>query len=414
MLPWKRRGNFESNSPQRTHTHRVARPSVEALDMRLLMAAAPVLGIAGIKSRVTAAVQSLLATNVTPGMAVAITDRGRVVFARGYGSANLATGAPVTARTGFNLASVTKTFTAEAVLLLYQDPSLIKKQGIRSLKLDVPISTYLSNEIDPSGIDFVLPSQWNKVTVRELLNMSSGIPVDPANAGGGNSGVPWYVYVDEMNPTLRFQPGTKYLYSNVNFWLLGELIEQLSGETYERFVTRELLQPLGMKNTTFLVNDTVAGEATGYTFNSSTNQWSALAPGRYSTGQWNFSAGEIVSTAADMGIYISTLSARKLLKPATYALMWQRTPLRPYEGTGTAVPGLGWDDADSIEDTSQGRVVSKDGGVPGYRSRVSLFLDQRVGITVLLNAEISESALQDSIHAIDLAVSDRAGKSVRT
>jgi CubicO group peptidase (beta-lactamase class C family) len=71
-----------------------------------------------------------------------------------------------------------------------------------------------------------------------------------------------------MNQSLLFAPGTEYLYSNVNFWVLGEPVEQLSGETYEHFVTNEILRPLGMKETTFLVNDTAPGDATGYSYST--------------------------------------------------------------------------------------------------------------------------------------------------
>ena len=108
-----------------------------------------------------------------------------------------------------------------------------------------------------------------------------------------------------------------------------------------------------------------------------------------------------------MARYMGGRFGSQVLKPATLKLnaMWTPTHLTPFDATGTAETGLGWDDASSIETTDQGLVVSKDGGVAGYRSRISLFLDQRIGIAILCNSEVSDAARLDStIEAIDSAV----------
>ena len=131
-----------------------------------------------------------MAQDHIPGMAISVTYKGRVLLTKGYGSADLATGTPMTARTLMEVASVTKTITAEAVLLLVQDPRLIKEPGIRRLNLDAPISDYLKDQ----GA-FHLPVTWDNVTTRELLNMSSGIAppaLDPQ--------IPWYDVINASAP----------------------------------------------------------------------------------------------------------------------------------------------------------------------------------------------------------------------
>ena len=231
------------------------RPSVEGMDAVADGGGDPPTA-AYIAARIEPTVKQFMAQEQIPGMAVAVTYKGRVVLTKGYGMANIATGAPVTAKTLFAVGSVSKTFAGEAVLLLAQKPSLIKEPGIRSLNLDAPIGNYLK---DQGG--FHLPATWANLTTRELLNMSSGIPFpesDPA--------IPWYDVINASAPNdLAFQPGTQFLYSNTNTWLEGELVSQLSGQTYYQFVTRYILHPLGMSHTTFLGADPLLpGQATGY------------------------------------------------------------------------------------------------------------------------------------------------------
>ncbi|HKM51776.1 MAG TPA: serine hydrolase domain-containing protein, partial [Isosphaeraceae bacterium] len=209
-----------------------------------------------VAARIGPIVQQYMTQEQIPGMAVAVTYRGRVVLTKGYGMADLSTGAPVTPKTQFSVGSVTKAFTGEAVLLLAQRPSLIKEPGIKSLNLDAPIGNYLR---DQGG--FHLPATWANLTTRELLNMSSGIPFPESDPP-----IPWYDVINASAPNdLAFQPGTQFLYSNTNTWLAGELVSQLSGQTYEQFVTDHLLHPLGMSRTTFLGPDPLLpGQATGY------------------------------------------------------------------------------------------------------------------------------------------------------
>ena len=303
------------------------------------------------------------------------------------------------------MASVTKTFTAEALLLLIQKPRLIKEAGAHRLNLDAPISKYLK---DQGG--FHLPSTWANLTTRQLLNMSSGMPdaeLDPQ--------VPWYDVIKTSAPNiLEFQPGTQYLYSNASTWLVGEMISQLSGQTYQQFVTRNILRPPGMTHTSFIGPEPLLpGQATGYEFVNGR----FVRPSTYASTDWSYASGSIVSTAQDMARYLTGLEKREILSPAMYKVMWTPTslPMHGVSPTDIATPGLGWADDDSIHvDPTAGHVVTKSGGAYGYTAQASLFLDQGYGISVLCNTNSPPPFLvipEAIVNAVDAAIVGISGPS---
>ena len=160
-----------------------ARPEAEALDSRLLMASANLLAdttaSSDLSDRVAQVLKPYFDQDQIPGISVAIVTDGQVALAQGYGLSNVATGAPVAADTRFDIGSVTKTFTAIGVLLLYQE-----SQGTsHPLDLNAPISEYLNNTRS-----FKLPRKWSGVTTMELLDMTSGI-------GNGPGNQPWQAQV---------------------------------------------------------------------------------------------------------------------------------------------------------------------------------------------------------------------------
>src|SRR5579885_3614571 len=204
-----------ADPPQR-RSRRSAQPKVEPLHPRLLMAAGhPAVSDAAAPSdladRVALALQPYFAQGRFPGISVAIVNDGQVALARGYGLSDVAAGSPVQADTRFDIGSVTKTFTALGVLLLYQEA----RGTSHPLDLDAPIGQYLHQTRS-----FKLPRRWSHLTTRELLAMTSGI----TDVGGNR---PWQ---DQVRSSARipflYAPGTETSYSDTNYNLLGELIEQ--------------------------------------------------------------------------------------------------------------------------------------------------------------------------------------------
>jgi D-alanyl-D-alanine carboxypeptidase len=348
------------------------RPEAEALDSRLLMASGSVGTAAAtvspdISDRVAQALKPYFDKNEIPGIAVAVVTDGQVALAQGYGLSNVSTGKEVTADTRFGIGSVTKTFTALGVLLLYQ-----QSQGTsHSLSLDAPISQYLHNEKA-----FKLPPKWSQITTRELLAMTSGI----RNIGTSQ---PWQTQLNSIaKDPLLYAPGTKTNYSNADYYLLGELIEQWTGEKYGTFIKDQVLEPLGMSGTEELgQSPTVPNQAVAYG-SARHGKWPKI---KAQNGPENYAAAGMVSTARDMATYTTALLSGRLLDAATYQLMWTSnpSPLSGVESLSDASRGLGWDTA---IDTSAGVTeVIKGGQVPGYSTELILYPSTDSGVFVSFN-----------------------------
>lgn len=311
----------------------------------------------------------------TPGLSVAVYEDGSVVLAQGYGLANVATETPVTATTPFEIGSVTKTYTSLALLLLQDNPSLIQKPGITSFNINNPIGDYLS--ADPAD-DFTLPSTWAPITSEQLLYMTSGIHDESSNT------LPWQQILERAaNLPLDFTPGNLYEYSDTNFMLLGELIQQLTGVPYDQFLAANVLGPLGLAQTTVREDNwTPTGQATGYdSYDSASGTW--LVPSLYRPGSSSNSSGAISTTAQDAGTYLEALMQGAILNPSTYAMMWTPMSLTVWNPPPTtATPGLGWD---SITGSGADLMYAKNGGLPGFAAEYVLFPNQGIAVAVMAN-----------------------------
>ena len=369
---------------------RRARPEAEALDSRLLMTSGSLAipdatASSNLSARVAQALQPYFAQDKFPGISVAVVTDGQVALAQGYGISNVATGSHVQDDTRFDIGSLTKTFTAIGVLLLYQE-----SQGTsHPLNLDAPIGHYLHNTKS-----FTLPSRWSQVTTRELLDMTSGIP----EVGSAR---PWQAQVAAIaRDPLLFTPGTKSMYSDTNYDLLGELIEQWTGETYGTFLENQILEPLGMSETQELgQSPTVANQAVGY--NAPRNgRWPRAA---VQNGPAMYAAAGMVSTAQDMATYMTALLSERILNPTTYALMWSATPTPEYgvNPPVDAMRGLGWDTVTHKSDGDE--VVAKGGQVPGYMSELVLDPTTDSGVFVSFNANFTGSRNPNGVTGLEVA-----------
>src|SRR5436190_545264 len=174
-----------------------------------------------------------LKRNNAPAISLAILKDGKVIKAKGYGVANMELKVPATAETVYQLASVTKQFTATAVMLLVE-------QG--KVRLTDPIAQHVNG----------LPATWSNITVRHLLSMTSGLKdylnIVPPSRGRGDFTYEQIVDLVRDEP-VNFAPGERYQYSNSNYILLAMLIRSLSGKTYDSFLAERVWGPLGMRAT---------------------------------------------------------------------------------------------------------------------------------------------------------------------
>jgi D-alanyl-D-alanine carboxypeptidase len=217
-----------------------------------------------------------------PGLSLAVVRGGVVILARGYGFANLEMNVRVTPETVFQIGSPTKQFTATAVMMLAEEG----KVG-----LGESIARYQEG----------LPARWNGVTVRHLLDHTSGIKsfTSLPDVMARLTFLP--TSRDEIlalvaDEPLEFAPGERYAYNNTGYYLLGHIIEQASGQPYGDFLHGRIFAPLGMDATRVNnMDDILPHRASGYVW--AENRWWNARP---TSMTWAFSAGALVSTVLDL------------------------------------------------------------------------------------------------------------------
>jgi CubicO group peptidase (beta-lactamase class C family) len=311
------------------------------------------------------------------GGAVAVSMDGRQVFSRGYGLANLETATPVGGDAVFRIGSLTKQFTAAAVLLLVQDGRL---------QIDDPAAKYLPE----------LPRD-DPTTLRQLLNHTSGIADYVGRPGfERETMVPHttdqlVAYVTAQTPLHLFPPGTQWRYSSSNYILAGAIVERVSDMPLGRFLETRIFDPLGMTQTALDdEHDVVPHRATGYDRTahgfSNARQISMTVP---------FAAGAIRSTPHDLLLWTEALSHGRVLKPAALRLM--TTPARLNDGS-PAMETLP-DGGRRPVSYGMGLFVGGDparpdlwheGAIDGFTSHLGLFGRTDFAVAVLVNTSPNE------------------------
>ncbi|MDF2709483.1 MAG: class beta-lactamase-related serine hydrolase [Nonomuraea muscovyensis] len=255
-----------------------------------------------------------------PGLSAVVTRGDRVVHAAGYGHDS--DGRPVTADTPMRIASVSKSFTAMAVM------TLVDKGTVA---LDDPVAEHLPEVrlADPRA---------GRITVRHLLNQTSGLSDTTTDIGALEDATSLRDYVGRLGATtLRADPGTRWEYCNVNYNLAARLVEVVSGRSFGDYLRERVFGPLGMRSSA--VSDREVRPADGY--NSVFGLWRPRPelPAFLDGG----GSGGVVSTAADMGRWLITQTGngRRLVRPESLAVMHAPSEVHAY--------GMGWGIDDETE-----------------------------------------------------------------
>lgn len=307
---------------------------------------------------VDAIVQKLIAAKSVPGVGVAVVKDGNVVVAKGYGLADIDGGVAANESTVFQIASVTKQFTATGVMMLVETGKL---------KLEDTLGKYVRD----------VPQKWSGVTLRQLLNQVSGIPNYPPDKLINNKSYTkseLLAVVKDVPP--RFEPGTQWEYSNTNYFLLGMVIEKASGKSYPDYMLERIFKPLGMTSTVINTSGLKIGNAAvGYSFGDGV--WKKVL---YVDPSQPFAAGAVVSTAADMAKWALAQGDARLLKKTSWDQIWASGKLP--DGRETRY-GFGWQLA-NIGETSY---LNHGGGIPGFSSFIARFPNDNLTVVVLVNGE---------------------------
>lgn len=307
---------------------------------------------------IDALVNKALADKAAPSAAIAVVKDGKVVLTKSYGQADVDAKAAADENTLYQLASVTKQFTATAIMMLAEDGKLSVNDTLGKHLTDAPAA-------------------WRGVTIRQLMNQVSGIP--SYTEGGKLNREKIYSSAEILglvkDTPMVFPAGERFHYSNTNYYLLGMIIEKVSGKSYPDFMKDRIFKPLGMTNTA--VNTTglkLKNAAIGHAMES--GSWKK----RFTEDPSQpWAAGAIVSTASDMAKWALAQGDTKLLKKASWDEIWASAKLTD----GSSSPyGFGWR-AGNFGDTS---FWNHGGSIAGFQSHITRFPNENLSVVVLANS----------------------------
>jgi CubicO group peptidase (beta-lactamase class C family) len=319
-----------------------------------------------------------------PGVSVGIVHDQDLIWSKGYGFADLAKKTPATAATDYRIASLSKLFTATAILQL---------RDAGKLQLDDPVAKWLP-EFAPAHVDAGSPV----ITIRHLLTHTSGLPREVDGTYWNDLKFPSR---EEMEKLLNSAgvvgpPEKDWKYSNVALSLAGYVVEKASGEPYADYVTRHVLQPLGMTSTYVIPPRELKTLATGY---------GRRVPGKprrvegFLDAAYMVPAASLASTVEDLARFAQlqfrnesasaaaasaasaavTSESAQILKASTLREMQRAQWVEPDWKSGW---GLGWGVSRRDDQTR----IGHGGAVPGHRTQITLIPAQKFGVIVLTNA----------------------------
>lgn len=300
--------------------------------------------------------------NRTVGLVAAVVRGSDTLLLKAYGKANLEWDVPMTTDAMFEVGSLAKQFAAAAILQL---------RDAGALTLEDPITRWLP-DLDVGG---------RTITLRHLLSHTSGIhPFSEATAWEENWFLPRFPR-DSAARLLALSPfqyptGEAQAYSNSGFWLLGLVVEKVSGLSYEEYLQQRIFGPLGMTRSMYCNSSAnVARRAHGYSVGNGTIRRAPMI-----SYTWVFAPGAVCSTAGDLVTWLQALHGGRVLSAASYAEMTTRSRL--LDGTPVQY-GLG---IKVGEDYRGLRYIGHGGTAPGFRADAAWYPEARLAVVVLMNS----------------------------
>jgi D-alanyl-D-alanine carboxypeptidase len=319
-----------------------------------------------LRNQIDGIAHHVLETTGVPSASLAVVKDGKTAYLQAYGEARLDPRTPSQPQMRYSIGSISKQFTAAAILLLAEEGKL---------SLDDPVSKYVPDL-----------TRGNEVTIRELLSHTSGyqdfwpqdyvppLMLQPVTADG--------IMDRWARKPLDFDPGTKWQYSNTNYVIAGVIVEKVSGEPLLQVLGQRIFSPLGMRSVADTnENKLPPTDPSGY-FRYAIGP---LHPAPKEGKGWMFAAGELAMTAEDLAKWDISMIQETVLKPASYREMETEVLLK--NGVGTRY-GLG------VQVMSLGghRVLEHGGEVSGFTAENIVMPDDGMAIVVLTNQDAAEAA----------------------
>jgi D-alanyl-D-alanine carboxypeptidase len=314
----------------------------------------------------TAQIDSIIRKQVADkqiiGVSVGIMQNDKVVFARGYGSADVETKRPVTTSTMFAIGSVTKQFTCSALLKLQEE---------HKLSLSDPVAKY-----------FPQLTRAKNITLIDLGGHLSGYrdyyPLDYVNREMAHAATADTIIGRYATRPLDFAPRSRYSYSNTGYLILGRVIEKVSGEPFGKFLTTRLFAPLKLTRTAYEPAPNGPDMARGYTSFALADQ----IPADPEAAGWAGAAGAIWSTPTDLLRWDLSLLNHELISAASYRTL--TTPQRLTDGRSS-----GYGCGEAINDRGPAVTFSHGGAVSGFVAQNTVIPGSRSALVVLSNSDFS-------------------------
>jgi len=319
-------------------------------------------------TQLTNAIDSLVAPQFEgnqPGISILIAKKGQVVYKKAFGSANIELNTPMQPDMVFRIGSITKQFTAVAILQLVEQGKISLQDSVQKYIKDFPSKSYT-------------------VTIENLLTHTSGI-VDYTSKNDPDPFIERRDFTPEFlinyikNDPLHFKPGSKYEYSNSNYLLLGYIIQLVSGEGYHQYMAGHVLKPAGLEHTLYAEEHTaVPGRVQGYTHYSG-----SFDNCDYQTLSLGFACGDLLSNTEDLLKWNQAVIAGKLISEAS--LKEAFSPYKLSNGTYSSY-GYGW-----FIDTLYGKpCIHHEGQTSGFIALEKYFPKEDIYLAIMTNVETSD------------------------
>jgi CubicO group peptidase (beta-lactamase class C family) len=324
-----------------------------------------------------------------PGFAIAVVEDNRVAYAAGFGVRNLTRkDDPITTRSLFHMASITKPFVATSLMQLVEGGKV---------DLDTPVVKYLP-------YFRIADERYTTITVRQMVTHTSGMPdVDdyewdkPQYDDGALER-----YVRSLGTfRLVFAPGTQFRYSNMAFEILGDVVAKVSGETFDDYVQRHILAPLAMKDSTLLVKQ---ADPALLAWSHEMSERRGAFPSRvYPYNRMHTPSSNLHSNVLDMARWTianmnrGELDGARILRTSTYDVMWK--PAAVFDGKPSPT-GISW----FLGEYRGTRLVTHGGGDTGFRTFLALLPERKIATVWMTNADWFHDPASVTHAALDTAL----------
>ena len=318
--------------------------------------------------RLAKSVDSLVAPKFEgnqPGISILIAKKGQIVYKKAFGSANIELNTAMQPDNVFRIGSITKQFTAVAILQLVEQEKISLQDSVQKYIKDFPAKGYT-------------------ITIENLLTHTSGIvdftaKDDPDPYIERRDFTPEFLINYIKNDPLHFKPGSKYEYSNSNYLLLGYIIQLVSGENYHQYMAGHVLKPAGLEHTLYAEEHTaVPGRVQGYTHYSG-----SFDNCDYQTLSLGFACGDLLSNTEDLLKWNEAVVAGKLISEASLKKAF--SPYKLANGTYSSY-GYGW----FIDTTYGSPCIHHEGQTSGFIALEKYFPADDIYLAILTNVKTSD------------------------